>query len=182
LTEDEDEDGSLGTAPDAAIPLSDVAHIRAILVDTARRREPLSYAELLNALGHPFSRPRMRALCRTLDAVDAAAEAQGEPELAVLVVRRSDGLPGQGWWVGVQVSQQGYTGPWTGPDARAFVRGRQERAFAFWTSRLGEQPHTEEAGSNSARPEGPVGPERPKSGPTWAARRSSRSVRPTRCG
>ena len=25
---------------------------------------------------------------------------RGEPELAVLVVRQSDGLPGQGWWVG----------------------------------------------------------------------------------
>ena len=41
----------------------------------------------------------MRQLCKTLGAVDEEAAARGEPELAVLVVRQSDGLPGQGWWV-----------------------------------------------------------------------------------
>ena len=69
--------------------------------DRRRRRRPsLTYSELLAQLGHGFSRPKMRALCKTLGAVDEEAEARGEPELAVLVVRQSDGLPGQGWWVG----------------------------------------------------------------------------------
>ena len=74
----------------------------------------------------------MRALCRTLDAVDAAGAASGEPELAVLVVREADGLPGQGWWVGGRPMREGYEGPWTGPEAAAFVRSLQERAFAHW--------------------------------------------------
>ena len=43
--------------------------------------------------------PRCGQLCKTLGAVDEEAAARGEPELAVLVVRQSDGLPGQGWWV-----------------------------------------------------------------------------------
>ena len=106
-----------------------MAHVRAILIAAARQREALSYAALLNALGPPFTRPRMRALCRTLDAINAAAQAAGEPDLAVLVVRQSDGLPGQGWWVG---TKDAYAGAWTGPEALAYVRGLQEEAFRFW--------------------------------------------------
>ena len=57
-----------------------------------------------------FTRPKMRALCKVLAYVDDEAEERGEPELAVLVVRQSDGLPGQGWWVG-GAKKHGYTGP-----------------------------------------------------------------------
>ncbi len=74
----------------------------------------------------------MRALCRTLDAIDEACAARAEPELAVLVVRESDRLPGQGWWVGGRPVREGYEGPWTGPEALAFVHGLQQRAFAYW--------------------------------------------------
>jgi hypothetical protein len=42
----------------------------------------------------------MRALNKTLDAIDTAGMVAGEPELAMLVVRESDQVPGQGWWVG----------------------------------------------------------------------------------
>ena len=59
----------------------------------------------------------MRALCKVLAFVDDEAEARGEPELAVLVVRQSDGLPGQGWWVG-GAKKHGYAGLWEGPKAR----------------------------------------------------------------
>ena len=59
----------------------------------------------------------MRALCKVLAFVDDEAEERGEPELAVLVVRQSDGLPGQGWWVG-GATKHGYTGLWEGPKAR----------------------------------------------------------------
>ena len=58
----------------------------------------------------------MRALCKTLGAVDEEAAARGEPELAVLVVRQSDGLPGQGWWVAGGGTAHGYDGPWEGPE------------------------------------------------------------------
>ena len=114
--------------------IADVARVRQLLVASARRRAAISYSELLDALGHRFTRPKMRALCRTLDAIDAAGAASGEPELAVLVVRESDGLPGQGWWTGGRPMREGYEGPRTGPEASAFVARLQTRAFAYWAS------------------------------------------------
>lgn len=119
---------------DTADAIADVARVRALLIAAARRRQAMSYSELLIQLGHRFTRPKMRALCRTLDAIDAAGAAAGEPDLAALVVREADGLPGQGWWVG-RAAMCGYDGAWTGPDASRFVRGEQERAFAFWAAR-----------------------------------------------
>jgi hypothetical protein len=113
------------------IPIGDVATVRRILVDAAKAGKAMSYAGVLDALGHRFSRPKMRALCRTHDALDQEAAAAGEPDLAVLVVRESDGLPGQGWWVG-KVHEMGYQGLWTGPDAEAFVRREQKRVFDYW--------------------------------------------------
>lgn len=121
----------------ASVPISDVAHVRAILIASARSRRSMTYAELLEALGHRFSRPKMRALCNTLDAIDDAARAAGEPELAVLVVRGADGLPGQGWWTGGRPRRLGYAGPWTGPAAIAFVQDRQTLAFDHWTRHTG---------------------------------------------
>ena len=73
----------------------------------------------------------MRAVCKTLDAIDAAAPAAGEPELAVLVVRESDRLPGQGWWTGA-AQRYGYQGEWTGPDAARLVARLQGKAFDYW--------------------------------------------------
>ena len=67
--------------------------------------------------------------------VDAEAELRGEPELAVLVVRQSDGLPGQGWWVSGGGRQRGYEGPWEGPEAARFIAAVQAETFAFWQSR-----------------------------------------------
>ncbi|MGE0237162.1 MAG: hypothetical protein AB7F09_06500 [Parvibaculaceae bacterium] len=112
-------------------PIGDVHAVRSLLVAAAKARRDVSYAEVLMELGHRFSRPKMRALCRTLDAIDEAGRAKGEPELAALVVRESDRLPGQGWWVG-KVNRLGYEGPWTGKDALAFVRSRQKLAFDHW--------------------------------------------------
>ncbi|GGB33693.1 hypothetical protein GCM10011380_23950 [Sphingomonas metalli] len=112
--------------------ITDVARVRALLLDAAREERSLSYSEILRALGHRFTRPKMRALCRTLDAIDAAGAASGEPGLAVLVVRESDRLPGQGWWVGS--AERGYTGPWEGPDAAAHIAEKQQAAFKFWRS------------------------------------------------
>src|SRR5918993_297126 len=96
--------------------LADPEEVRAHLVAAARAGVALSYTELLEHLGYAFSRPKMRQLCALLGDVDRDAAARGEPELAVLVVRQSDGLPGQGWWVtGAQA--HGYEGPWEGPRA-----------------------------------------------------------------
>lgn len=110
--------------------IADVARVRALLIAAARERRAVSYSELLGMLGHRFTRPKMRALCKTLDAVDREAVAAGEPELAVLVVRESDRLPGQGWWQGVRAFD--YEGAWMGPAAARFVSELQGAAFGYW--------------------------------------------------
>ena len=76
----------------------------------------------------------MRALCKVLEAVDAEAEGRGEPELAVLVVRQSDGLPGQGWWVG-SAESHGHKGDWDGPGARQLIKRLHAQAFDYWSAR-----------------------------------------------
>lgn len=110
--------------------------VRAHLIAAAGAATALSYGELLEQLGYGFSRPKMRALCKILAAIDEAGEAAGEPELAVLVVRQSDGLPGQGWWVG-SCEKYGHHGPWDGPEARKLVERLQNEAFAYWRQRGG---------------------------------------------
>ena len=117
--------------------LADPEEVRAHLIGAARAGVALTYAELLERLGYRFTRPKMRALCAMLGEVDRDAEARGEPELAVLVVRQSDGIPGQGWWIAGGASQRGYQGPWEGPEAKAFIGKVQRETFAFWQSRNG---------------------------------------------
>ena len=112
--------------------ISDPAEVRAHLIAAAAAGQALSYGELLEHLGYGFSRPKMRQLCKTLGAVDEEAAARGEPELAVLVVRQSDGLPGQGWWVAGGGTTHGYAGPWDGPKAAKFIRQLQQRTFDYW--------------------------------------------------
>ena len=114
--------------------LADPDEVRALLIASARAGEAISYSEVLELLGHHFSRPKMRALCKVLSFVDDEAEARGEPELAVLVVRQSDRLPGQGWWVG-GARKHGYSGLWEGPQAARLIRKLQQAAFEFWAGR-----------------------------------------------
>ncbi len=114
--------------------LADPREVRAILVASAQAGQPITYSEVLGLLGHDFSRPKMRALCKVLGYVDDAAEERGEPELAVLVVRHSDGLPGQGWWVG-GAKKHGHKGEWVGPKATKLIRRLQRQAFDYWGAR-----------------------------------------------
>ena len=114
--------------------LADPAEVRAHLIAAAAAGIPLTYSELLGQLGHHFSRPKMRALCQVLGAVDDDAEARGEPELAVLVVRQSDGLPGQGWWVAGGAEKHGHKGPWDGPAAKKLVKRLHAQAFRYWSA------------------------------------------------
>jgi len=114
--------------------LADPEEVRAILIASAQAGEAISYAEVLALLGHDFTRPKMRALCKVLTFVDDEAEERGEPELAVLVVRQSDGLPGQGWRVG-GAKKHGYVGLWEGPKAAKLIRKLQRQAFDYWAGR-----------------------------------------------
>jgi hypothetical protein len=108
--------------------LYDVPRIAAILHQAAREGRAVSYSEMLMNLGFRFTRPKMRALCKTLDVVDTEAAARGEPALACLVVREGDGLPGQGWWVG----REDYRGEWEGAGAKAYLAVHQQKAFDHW--------------------------------------------------
>lgn len=108
----------------------DLDHVAAFLHAAARAGESVTYAEVLGALGFTFSRPKMRALCVMLDTIDAAERGAGRPPLAVLVVRQSDRLPGQGWWLG----QRDYRGDFIGPGADAWVRARQAEVFEHWAT------------------------------------------------
>ncbi len=111
----------------------DVDRVELILQDSAAHAHSLSYSELLHMLGYRFTRPKMRALCKVLDEVDRRGAARGEPELAVLVVREGDALPGQGWWVG----RADYHGEWTGAKAATFIAAIQSKAFVYWQKRVG---------------------------------------------
>src|SRR5881392_2858987 len=108
--------------------LADPQEVRAILVASARGMQSITYSEVLGLLGHHFSRPKMRALCKVLAYVDDEADDRGEPELAVLVVRQSDGLPGQCWWV-AGAKKHGYEGLWEGPGAARLIRKIQRETF-----------------------------------------------------
>ncbi|WCT73243.1 ribose-phosphate pyrophosphokinase [Sphingomonas naphthae] len=115
--------------------IADMTRVRAILIEAARAGQAISYSAFLRELGFRFTRPKMRALCRTLDAIDREGVARGEPEMAVLVVRESDSLPGQGWWSGGHAFLLGHEGEWTGPEARALVARLQGEVFAYWRER-----------------------------------------------
>jgi hypothetical protein len=115
--------------------IADVSRVRALLVTAARDGRTVSYSELLAELGYRFTRPKMHALCKTLRSIDIAAATMREPQMAVLVVRKSDRLPGQGWWTSPPADQR-YTGPRVGPEAVAFVREIQERVFDYWAARI----------------------------------------------
>ena len=117
--------------------LADPEDVRAHLIAAAKAGTAISYGALLERLGYHFSRPKMRQLCAILGAVDDKALADGEPELAVLVVRQSDGLPGQGWWTAGGGRRRGYEGRWEGPEAARFIAGVQAETFAYWQSTSG---------------------------------------------
>ena len=115
--------------------LGDWEEVRAHLIGAARAGHALTYSEVLERLGTSFSRPKMRALCVTLGVVDRDGAERGEPELAVLVVRQSDGLPGQGWWVAGGARDHDYDGPWEGPMAAKLIKRLQRAAFDYWAER-----------------------------------------------
>ena len=113
--------------------LFDLRDIESLMQGCARSGKAICYAEALDCLGLSFSRPKMRSLCVAMAEVDRRAAANGEPELAVLLVRASDGIPGAGWWTGRE--DKNYNGPWEGPRAEKDVKAIQQRAFDYWRDR-----------------------------------------------
>ncbi len=108
--------------------LMDAGTIESMLQDAAREERTISYSDLLMQLGISFTRPKMRALCKVLDAIDARAAGRGEPELAAFVVREGDNIPGQGWWLG----RHDFVGEYESHAARKYLKEVQQLATDYW--------------------------------------------------
>ena len=110
--------------------------VREILIGAARASNALTYSQMLGLLGYRFTRPKMRQLCAMLDSIDEDGRVAGEPGLAVLVVRQSDGLPGQGWFTSRSHLADDLPGTWPleweGREAKAYVALHQQQAFDYW--------------------------------------------------
>lgn len=118
--------------PQEKSAISNVALQRQILTDVAKAGRYITYGDMLQQLGYSFTRPKMRALCQTLAEVDRQCISDDQPELAVLVVRAEDKLPGQGWWTANPVVLRDYLGPWEGREAGQFIRAQQALAYDYW--------------------------------------------------
>jgi hypothetical protein len=75
----------------------------------------------------------MRSAATSAQCASATVRAASR-ELAVLVVRKSDRLPGEGFFHNLW-REGAYNGPATGPAAQASIRRETERVFAHWAER-----------------------------------------------
>jgi hypothetical protein len=105
--------------------------IAALLQNAARAQQVISYSELMQALGISMTKPKQRALSKILETIDLAGQAKGEPELACLVVREENNLPGQGWWD----QRHDFVGDWESHAARRYLKELQKTAFDYWQAR-----------------------------------------------
>lgn len=108
----------------------DLDRLERALIAAAQARRAVTYGQLLALFERKVTRITVAALCRDLGRVCRRVEARGGPDLACLVVRKSDGLPGEGYFASLR-QDEGYDGPSSGPAAVALIAGRQARAFAF---------------------------------------------------
>ena len=108
----------------------DLDRLERILIQSARERRPVTYGQLLAMFERKVTRITVSALCRDLGRVEERRAGEGWPDLACLVVRKSDGLPGEGYFDSLR-REHAYAGPSVGEAAAAFIRARQERAFAW---------------------------------------------------
>lgn len=109
----------------------DIDALERLLLRAARSGRALGYGEVLGAFGRRVGRGSVAALCRDLGQVCRRNRERGEPELAVLVVRSGDRLPGEGYFRDLRAKGI-YAGPSTGPEAEAIVAELQGRVFAHF--------------------------------------------------
>jgi hypothetical protein len=108
----------------------DLERLERALLAAARGRRPVTYGQLLALFERRLTPITVRALCRDLGKVCERVAARGGPDLAVLVVRKSDGLPGEGYFAALREAD-GYAGPASGARAARLVRRRQRLAYAW---------------------------------------------------
>jgi hypothetical protein len=99
----------------------DLDRLERVLIAAARERRPVTYAQLLAYFDRRVGPANVRALCRDLGHVCRAVAAKGGPDLACLVVRKSDGLPGIGYFTDDEIP--------AGADPIELIAARQEAAF-----------------------------------------------------
>lgn len=122
----------------------DVDALERLLIGAARDGRTMTYAEVLAHFGRRIAPRRAYALSRDLGEVCARNRARNEPELAVLVVRKADGLPGEGFFKSLWL-EGSYDGPAEGFAARNHIRGLQEEVFAYFGSpRAGGSEHAQQ--------------------------------------
>ena len=108
----------------------DLDRLERVLIQAALEQRPVNYGQLLAFFGWKVTQITVGALCRDLGRIDQRRAEEGWPDLACLVVRKSDGLPGEGYFTSVRDAGD-YAGPSVGPPAVSFIRARQSRA-AQW--------------------------------------------------
>lgn len=96
--------------------------------------KPVTYGTLLAFFERRVAPNNVRALCRDIGRVTSRIEEAGGPDLACLVVRASDGLPGAGYFKSLRDAGR-YEGQDTGPEAEAFVARAQALAQLYAESR-----------------------------------------------
>lgn len=99
-----------------------------LLIDAARAKHPLTYQQILRHFDRPIGPIMVRALVSDLGHVCRRLEPLGLRDIACLVVRKSDGLPGAGYF-GYLKDEEGYDGPTAGPMALLEIERRQEAIF-----------------------------------------------------
>lgn len=109
----------------------DIDELERLLIKAAAERRTLAYSDVLRHFGKRTTPIRVFALCRDLGEVSERNLQRGEPELAVLVVRKTDRLPGEGFFHGAWKDGH-YDGPATGPKAEAYIGGLTETVFDYW--------------------------------------------------
>ncbi len=111
----------------------DPDELEALLIRAARQRRAVTYSDILAFFERRVTPITVGALCKDLGVVCDRLRARDAPEIACLVVRKTDGLPGTGYFASLR--QEGlYDGPSEGPIAAAFVATRQDQAFR-WAAR-----------------------------------------------
>ena len=108
----------------------DLDRLESLLLRAARDGHALTYAQILGFFERRVGPIMVQALCRDLGHVCRRLEPRGLGDIACLVVRKSDGLPGDGYFQSLR-AEEGYGGPSTGPVAEAEIRRRQDRIFAL---------------------------------------------------
>ena len=108
----------------------DLDRLERVLIQAAREGRPVTYGQVLAYFGWKVTQVTVGALCRDLGRVHDRRQGDGWPDLACLVVRKSDGMPGEGYFASLH-AEGAYDGPSIGPPAARLVRARQARAHAW---------------------------------------------------